>query len=301
MNNWVPTASVLPRNSFLHSSLVSRQCSLTPEKNFGKLPCQIPNSSSCFDIPLLHVQNLSISFSLFGKKISAVRNVSFSLNEGERVGIVGESGSGKSCTVQAIPRLLPQAEIQGTIDFEGKNLLQLKEKELNKIRGKKIGISFQEMGASLNPTMTIGKQIEEALSTHKFPKEKALSLLELVEMPRPQAILKCYPHELSGGMKQRVSLSLALACSPKLLIADEPTTALDPKTKEQILSLLKRKEIASSLLLVSHDLHLVANICERILIFYQGEMIEEGKTDEILKSPKHPYTQGLLSLMRKYD
>lgn len=241
--------------------------------------------------PLLDICNLSISFVHKGKKTKAVHRVSFSLLNGEKVGIIGENGSGKSATTQAILKLLPSAEIQGEIFFEGEDLLKMNEKKIGLIRGKKIGISFQESGSSFNPTMTIGKQIEESLIIHNKPKEKAAFLLEMVGLPKE--ILKYYAHQLSGGMKQRVDLCLGLACFPKLFIADEPTTALDPKSKEQIISLLKN--IPTSLILVSHDLHVISQVCDKILVFNQGVIVEEGNTFDIFHYPKHPYTKMLIN------
>ncbi|MDE3055994.1 MAG: ABC transporter ATP-binding protein [Verrucomicrobiota bacterium] len=235
---------------------------------------------------MLHIRHLSIAFPF--RKTTALFDLSFSMQEGESVGIIGESGSGKSSAVQAILRLLPPtAEVRGSIEFEGEDLLQMNERQLSTIRGKKIGIAFQESGTSLNPIMTVGAQLEETLcdSPHQ--------LFEIVGLQA--ADLKRYPHELSGGMKQRALLAIACASRPKLLIADEPTTALDPHTKQGISFLLEHNILAPSLLLVSHDLPLAAKICKRLLIFHQGHLIEEGPTEKIIDSPKHPYTQMLIS------
>ncbi|OGN65210.1 MAG: peptide ABC transporter ATP-binding protein [Chlamydiae bacterium RIFCSPHIGHO2_12_FULL_49_9] len=248
---------------------------------------------------LLEIKDLSVQFSVHGKILQAVRGISFDILAGETVGIVGESGSGKSAAVQAITKLSQAEKIGGSALFEGVDLL--KEKELKHIRGRKIGMIFQDPMSSLNPTMRIGAQIMEGLLFHKLhPKEeakrKALEWLKIVGVPDPIARFSQYPHELSGGMRQRVLIAIALACSPKLLIADEPTTALDVTIQAQILDMLKnlQKRFQMSLLLITHDMGVVSEICKKVIVMYAGKIVEMGSVDEILKSPKHPYTQMLL-------
>ena len=248
---------------------------------------------------LLKVEDLEVSFSLYGKELKAVRGVSFEVKMGEAVGIVGESGCGKSAAVQSILRLAPASNLKGKVFFEGIDLLQKTEKEMRQIRGKKIGMVFQDPMASLNPTMTIGAQVAEGLIAHgiankKEAKARALELLREVEIPRPEERLNQYPHNLSGGMRQRVLIAIALSHNPKLLIADEPTTALDVTVQAQILDLLKKRKSRSGLLLISHDLAVVAEMCERVLVFYAGKIVEQGPTHQILAHPRHPYTQMLL-------
>ncbi|MBI5272885.1 MAG: ABC transporter ATP-binding protein [Chlamydiia bacterium] len=251
--------------------------------------------------PLLKIQDLSVTFSLYGQKLHAVRGISFTVNTGEAVGIVGESGCGKSAAVQAITRLSPASNIEGSILFEGENLLQKSEKELQKIRGKRIGMVFQDPMSALNPTMPIGAQIEEALVHHKIVQKgtfdaraRVLTLLRQVELPQAEERLKQYPHQLSGGMRQRVLIAIALACGPRLLIADEPTTALDVTVQAQILDLFRKRDASTSLLLITHDLGVVAETCDRILVFYAGKIVEQGSVQEVLERPQHPYTQMLL-------
>lgn len=248
---------------------------------------------------LLEVENLRVSFSLYGKELQAVRGVSFEVAPGEAVGIVGESGCGKSAAVQSILRLTPASKIEGTIRFEGVDLIGKNEKEMRQVRGIKIGMVFQDPMASLNPTMTIGAQIVEGLiyhgiTTKKQAKARALELLREVEIQRPEERLNQYPHELSGGMRQRVLIAIALAAKPRLLIADEPTTALDVTVQAQILDLLKKRSPSTGLLLITHDLTVVAEMCERILVFYAGKIVEQGSVSQILEHPRHPYTQMLL-------
>ena len=250
---------------------------------------------------IIDVSDLNVSFSIEGVSIPAVRNISFSLFEGEAVGIVGESGSGKSAAVHSLLRL-NHAKITGQALFEGQDLIQMSENELNQIRGAKIGMIFQDPLTSLNPTMKIGKQVMEALLVHKIAnrstaKKKALEWLELVDLPDPSIRFDQYPHQLSGGMRQRVLIAIALSCNPSLLIADEPTTALDTITQAQVLTLLRglRKRLSMTLLLITHDLGVVSEICDRVLVFHAGEIVEEGPIEQILYAPKHPYTRMLLS------
>lgn len=251
---------------------------------------------------LLKVENLDISFTLYGKLLHAVRNLSFIVHEGESLGIVGESGCGKTTAMQAILRLSSRASISGKILFAGEDLLIKSEKQLRQIRGRKIGMIFQDPMSALNPTMKIGKQINEVLFWHGcYHPNRALELLEQVEMPNPKECLKQYPHQLSGGMRQRVLIAIALACDPILLIADEPTTALDVSLQGKILDLLKKRPASTSLILISHDLSIVANSCEKIAVLYAGEIVELGSTEEILHHPRHPYTQMLLRALPRID
>lgn len=231
----------------------------------------------------MRVDNLSVTFSS-----QVVRGISFEVAEGEAVGIVGESGSGKSATVHALMGL-SRGKVSGHIDFEGE---------------KKLGMVFQDPMSALNPTMKIGAQITEGMIYHKHAsrqeaKEKAIELLRLVGIPDPEIRFYQYPHEFSGGMRQRVLIAIAISCQPRLLIADEPTTALDSKTKTQILDLIKQMQaqLKMSLLLVSHDFRVVANYCDRVLVMYAGKIVESGTVQEVLQTPKHPYTQMLLRAM----
>ena len=251
---------------------------------------------------LLEIQNLSVSFSLYGQKLHAVRGISFSLNEGESLGIVGESGSGKSASVQAIARLQPTAKVEGKVLFEGEDLLTKTDAEMRQIRGSKIGMVFQDPMTSLNPTMTIGAQIEEALRCHRLNvKGRALELLKEMEIAEPEARLKQYPHQLSGGMRQRILIAIALSCRPKLLIADELTTALDVTVQAQILQLLRKQSASTSLILITHDLGVVAQTCKRVLVLYGGKIVESGPVDQILHAPRHPYTQMLLRSLPRLE
>ena len=251
---------------------------------------------------LLEIDNLSVSFSLYGQTLHAVRGISFQLERGESLGIVGESGCGKSAAMQAIPRLIPNAKISGNILFNGENLLNKSEAEMRAVRGKKIGMVFQDPMSSLNPTMKIGAQIEEALRCHKlYTPGKALDLLRQVEMPQAELRLKQYPHQLSGGMRQRALIAIALSCQPELLIADEPTTALDVTVQAQILEILKQRSESTSLILITHDLGVVASVCQRMLVLYAGKIVECGPVGQILSHPKHPYTQMLLRSLPRMD
>lgn len=248
---------------------------------------------------LLEINNLKVSFSLYGQELEAVRGISFTLDEGESVGIVGESGCGKSAAVQAITQLSMAHKIEGQIFFQGKNLLESTEEEMREVRGKKIGMIFQDPMSSLNPTMKIGAQIEEGLihhriATKKEARAKAIELLQKTEVPYPEERLEQYPHQLSGGMRQRVLIAIAIACNPALLIADEPTTALDVTIQSQILQLLKKRDPRMGLLLISHDLGVIAEVCDRVLVLYAGKIVEFGSIEQILHTPRHPYTQMLL-------
>jgi len=258
--------------------------------------------------PLLDIRNLTTEFSSEGKITTAVNNISFTLNKGETLGIVGESGSGKSVTSLSIMRLIssPPGKISGgEIIFKNDsetNLLSLKEKEIRKYRGKEIAMIFQEPMTSLNPVMRCGKQVAEAIKLHlkfssKKAKEKTLQLFEEVQLPRPADIYNSYPHELSGGQKQRVMIAMAMSCDPSVLIADEPTTALDVTVQKTILELMKKlqQKHQMSIMFITHDLGVIAEIADRILVMYKGNIVESGSVKEIFANPQHPYTKGLLA------
>ena len=260
---------------------------------------------------LLEVQDLCVSFHVRGGEVQAVRGIGFHVQPGEAVAIVGESGCGKSVTAQAIMRLLPHPPArvhQGEIRFQGKDLLSLKEREMQSIRGKDIGMIFQDPMTSLNPTMTIGRQITEVLMKHQRltsqeAKRRAIEMLEMVGIPHSATRFSQYPHEFSGGMRQRAMIAIALACRPALLIADEPTTALDVTIQAQILRVLKQlqRDFGTSIILITHDLGIVADLCDRVIVMYAGQIVETGTKREIFKKPKHPYTRGLLRSLPRID
>ena len=254
--------------------------------------------------PELLVKNLKVSFSTSKKELIAVRGISYQLNQGEILALVGESGCGKTVSALSILRLIqepPGKIVSGEILFAGKDLLKLKKKELQDLRGKDIAMIFQDPMTSLNPVLTIGEQIIETLLRHtslsrKKAREKSFRLLEQVEIPSPKQKLDQYPHQLSGGMRQRVMIAMALSCSPRILIADEPTTALDVLIQAQILSLLKKikNDTQMSILLITHDLGVVAEVAERVMVMYAGEIVESGSVNDLFRSPLHPYTIGLM-------
>ncbi len=260
---------------------------------------------------LLDVKNLSVSFRTYIGKIQAVRNISFSIKKGETVAIVGESGCGKSVTAQAIMGLIPKppGEIEGgEIWFADENILLKSRKEQERVRGKEIGMIFQDPMTSLNPTMRIGRQIMEGLIKHQGLSKheavkRAIEMLKLVGISDPDKRITQYPHEFSGGMRQRVVIAIALACNPKLLIADEPTTALDVTIQAQILDLMKKiqSQMGTSIILITHDLGIVAGMCDRVLVMYGGEIVESGTVDQIYLKPRHPYTWGLLRSVPRLD
>ena len=251
---------------------------------------------------LLEVSDLSISFHQKKSETPIVQGVSFDLHPGEIMGVVGESGCGKSVTSLALMGLNANTRTTGRIKFQNKDLLMQSEKEWRQMRGNDIAMVFQEPMTSLNPLFTIGDQLTEALSSHtnihkKEARRKAVQMLDTVGLPRADQLIKQYPHELSGGMRQRVMIAMALICEPKLLIADEPTTALDVTIQAQILSLLKKlnAEFNTAILLITHDLGVVHNTCERVMIMYAGRIVEEGGVTAVFDSPKHPYTKGLFA------
>jgi oligopeptide transport system ATP-binding protein len=253
---------------------------------------------------LLDVEDLHLSFDTHAGQVHALRGVSFHVNAGEVLGIVGESGCGKSVTAQSILGLLPSPPTRvnsGCIRFDGEDLLDKSASEMQRIRGKEISMIFQDPMTSLNPTMRIGKQIMEALTTHlpltaSQAYKRAIDLLEMVGIPDSTKRVNEYPHQFSGGMRQRVMIAMALACKPRLLIADEPTTALDVTIQAQILTLMRdlQQKTQTGIILITHDLGVVAGICDRIVVMYAGRVVEEGSVTTLFSAPQHPYTQALL-------
>ncbi len=259
--------------------------------------------------PLLQVENLSASFSTEEGRVRVVEEVSFSVPEGRTVGLVGESGCGKSVTAMTLLRLLPSPPSHidgGRILFDGKDLAHLNENELRRVRGNRIGMIFQEPMTSLNPTLSIGFQIAEVLRLHrgqggKSARQAAIEILRQVGVGAPESRVDQYPHQLSGGLRQRVMIAMALVCHPALLIADEPTTALDVTIQAQILDLLRRLqgELAMAILLITHDFGVVAEICDEVVVMYAGRIVEQAKVRELFRTPRHPYTCGLLEALPK--
>ena len=259
---------------------------------------------------LLEIRDLHTSFFTHVGEVKAVRGVNIDLYQGEAIGIVGESGCGKSVTSLSIMGLVPSPGkvIKGEIYFNGEDLLKKSEKEMQKIRGNKIAMIFQDPMTSINPVYTIGDHLMEPLRTHKnmdknAAREKAIGLLKEVRIPDPERRLKQYPHEFSGGMRQRVMIAMALSCQPELIIADEPTTALDVTIQAQILELMKelKEKFNTSIMLITHDLGIVADLCSRIVVMYAGIIVEEGSVRDIFYNPKHPYTWGLLKSIPKVN
>ena len=255
---------------------------------------------------VLEVNNLSVNFRVYGGQVYAVRDVSFRVNAGECLCIVGESGSGKSVTVQSLMGLSSGQITAGTARLNGQDLIKMPQKERRKLLGKDIAMIFQDPLASLNPTMSIGNQIEESLKLHTSMtpaerKERVIQLLELVRIPEPKRRIAQYPHELSGGMRQRVMIAMALSCNPKVLIADEPTTALDVTIQAQILALIQElaRKFNMATILITHDLGVVAQMADRVAVMYAGKIVEEGPVDNVFYASKHPYTVGLKRAMPK--
>jgi peptide/nickel transport system ATP-binding protein len=252
--------------------------------------------------PMLEVKDLKISFKNKRNQVTVVNGISFALESGQTLGLVGESGCGKSVTSLSILSLLgKRAEIRGSVLFEGTDLTKLTEKEMRKVRGNDISMIFQEPMTALNPLQRVGKQIAEPLLRHrsmdaKSMKRRVIDLLKEVGIPRPDEICESYPHELSGGMRQRVMIAMSMACNPKILIADEPTTALDVTIQAQILQLMKKisADHGTSILLITHDLGVVAEMCDRVMVMYAGEIVETADVRTLFSSPKHPYTIGLM-------
>ena len=252
---------------------------------------------------LLEVKNLETSFKTNVGEVHAVRGVSFYLNQGEALGIVGESGCGKSVTMMSIMRLIDSNGkiVNGEINFDGKDISKVKDSDMNNLRGNDIGMIFQDPMTSLNPVFTIGDQLMEPLLKHKgmskeVSKKQAIEMLGLVGIPSPEKRMKQYPHEFSGGMRQRAMIAMSLICKPKLIIADEPTTALDVTIQAQILDLMKdlKNKLNTSIILITHDLGVVADLCSRINVMYGGIIVETGTTEDIFYRGRHPYTWGLL-------
>ena len=260
---------------------------------------------------LLEINNLKTYFYAPGKVIPAVDGVSFDINTGETLCLVGESGSGKSVTALSILRLIPTPPgryVEGEIVFDGQDLLKKSEKEMYGIRGNAISMVYQEPMTSLNPVFTIGTQIRETLDIHKGlcrreADERAAHMLSLVGIPDPKARLKDYPHQLSGGMRQRVMIAMALCCEPRLLLADEPTTALDVTIQAQILDLMRKlkRELGMTILFITHDLGVVAEMAERVIVMYAGRIVEEAPVRDLFARPLHPYTQGLITCIPKIE
>ncbi|EJL47162.1 peptide ABC transporter ATP-binding protein [Brevibacillus agri] len=261
--------------------------------------------------PVLQIENLQTHFFTDRGQIPAVDGVTITVNKGEVVGIVGESGCGKSVTSLSVMKLVPNPPgkiVGGKIKFKGEDLVTADEKRMRDIRGNEIAMIFQEPMTSLNPVFTIGNQIGEAVRLHtkaskKESRARAIDMLKKVGIPRAEAIVDEYPHQLSGGMRQRVMIAMAMACNPELLIADEPTTALDVTIQAQILDLMRQlnQEAQTAILLITHDLGVVAEMCHRVVVMYAGNVIEEGDVRTILKKPKHPYTKGLLNSLPKLE
>ena len=261
--------------------------------------------------PVLEVTDLTTQFDTLDGMVHAVNDVSFTLNRGEFLGVVGESGSGKSVTMMSLLRLIPMPPgeiVAGRALYDERDLLNIELDELRTIRGAKIGFIFQDPMTSLNPVLTVGFQIEETLKIHQhLPTEdrraRAKELLELVGIPSPEQRLKSFPHELSGGMRQRVMIAVALACSPQVLIADEPTTALDVTIQAQIIELVKdlREKFGTAVIWITHDLGVVAGLADRVIVMYGGQIVEEALVRELYASPQHPYTSGLLGSLPRLD
>lgn len=260
---------------------------------------------------VLKVNDLHVSFDTYAGEVKAVRGVTFDLMEGEVLAIVGESGCGKSVTAQTIMKLnpMPPARIvKGEIILADKNIVKASEKEMMNIRGKDVSMIFQDPMTCLNPTMQVGKQLTEAIRHHRHlsqaeAEKEALRLLELVNIPNPEGRAKQYPHEFSGGMRQRVMIAMALSCAPKLLIADEPTTALDVTIQAQIMDLLKeiKEKTNTAIILITHDLGVVASMADRVAVMYAGKIVETGTAEDIFYDPKHPYTKALLKSLPTTD
>jgi oligopeptide/dipeptide ABC transporter ATP-binding protein len=262
------------------------------------------------EAPLLSVQDLRVHFWTGSGTVHAVNGISFDIGPGETLGIVGESGCGKSVTALALLGLLPRAGRvrSGSASFDGRDLLRLTQRALRRVRGRQIAMIFQDPMTSLNPVLTIGRQIREPLETHfgmnrKAASARAAELLDRVGIPSPDARLSDYPHQFSGGMRQRAMIAMALACRPKIMIADEPTTALDVTIQAQILALLRElvAEERTALVLITHDLGVVAGMCERVNVMYAGMFMETGSADQLFASPRHPYTLGLLQSVPRLD
>jgi len=260
---------------------------------------------------ILEVENLVTRFDVPDGVVYAVNGISFDLKVGETLGIVGESGAGKSVTMLSVMSLIPTPPgriAQGTAIFDGRDLLQMEPRDLWRVRGAQIGLITQDPMTSLNPVLTIGRQLTETLIVHlgiskQEARDRAIELMRIVGIPMAASRMKDYPHQFSGGMRQRVIIAMALSCSPKILIADEPTTALDVTIQAQIINLVKqlREELGMAVIWITHDLGVVAGIADRVIVMYAGFIVEEALVDELYENPKHPYTRGLLSSLPKLD
>ncbi len=259
---------------------------------------------------LLEINDLKVSFFTPAGEVKAVNGVSYDLDEGRVLGIVGESGSGKSVSVSAMMQLLayPGRVVGGSITFNGQDVLAMNAEQIQSVRGKDIGMIFQDPMTSLNPVFTIGEQLVETLRRHTNVSraeawEKGIEMLRLVGINNPEQRIRQYPHEFSGGMRQRAMIAMTLLCNPKLLIADEPTTALDVTIQAQIMDLMKRlrEKINAAIILITHDLGIVSDICDEVIVMYAGRIVERGSTDDIFYRPAHPYTQGLLRCLPRLD
>jgi oligopeptide transport system ATP-binding protein len=260
---------------------------------------------------LLEVKDLRTEFRTADGTVRAVNGVSYSLEQGETLGIVGESGCGKSVSALSIMRLIPQPPgriVGGEVIFEGKDLLKLDDDAMRHVRGRKIAMVFQDPMTSLNPVLTINRQISEALTLHMGmndakARNRTIELLDLVGIPDPKRRVDDYPHQFSGGMRQRVLIAMALSCNPRLLIADEPTTALDVTIQAQIVELVKRiqREFDIAIIWITHDLGVVARLVDKVVVMYAGKVIEEANVDEVFDNPRHPYTRGLLGSVPRLD
>ncbi len=254
---------------------------------------------------VLDVRDMSVAFHTPAGVVHAVSHIDFDLRKGEILGIVGESGSGKSVTASSIMRLLPStARVTGSIRLNGREIMDIPVKEFNRIRGKDIAMIFQDPMVSLNPLYTIGNQLTETLRLHmklsgQEARQKAIELMELVSIPQPEVRFSQYPHEFSGGMRQRIMIAMALSCNPSILIADEPTTALDVTIQAQILELLRdlRHRVSAAIILITHDLGIVSDLCDRVNVMYASQIMESGTTDDLFYRTAHPYTQGLLKCL----
>jgi oligopeptide/dipeptide ABC transporter ATP-binding protein len=281
------------------------QTNENPQTNSAKAG-NISGATAASQKPVLEVSHLSVNFRVYGGQVYAVRDVSFHVNAGECLCIVGESGSGKSVTVQSVMGLSSGQITSGQALLNGQDLIKMPQRDRRKLLGKEIAMIFQDPLASLNPTMSIGNQIEESLKLHTVMtpvqrKERVIQLLELVRIPEPKRRIAQYPHELSGGMRQRVMIAMALSCNPKVLIADEPTTALDVTIQAQILALIQElaRKFNMATILITHDLGVVAQMADRVAVMYAGKIVEEGPVDNVFYASKHPYTVGLKRAMPK--
>jgi oligopeptide transport system ATP-binding protein len=260
---------------------------------------------------MLDIRGLRVSFRTYGGSVKAVQGIDLAVEQGESLAVVGESGCGKSVTAQAIMRLLPSppAEIAGSIKMDGTELLTLPEKKMKNIRGGSVGMIFQDPMTSLDPTMQIGKQIMEGLRIHnrkmkrREAEDRVVEMLGMVGIPRPEAQFKRHAYELSGGMRQRVVIAMAIVCKPRLLIADEPTTALDVTTQAQILDLIRslKTTLKTSIMLITHDMGVVANMADKIAVFYAGRIVEQGSAGDVFRDPSHPYTAALMTCRPRLD